>query len=135
MNGLKYLRRSISQEEIAVIGWLLEHGEPDAKVYGKSVEKLTVVARCICGCPTVYFEIEGNPHSRKGEQIISDHLGTVDGQDVGVMLFALHNQLSSLEVYSQAGSDKSFGLPKVTDLYSFDEVSDRQKQPPSSQGD
>jgi hypothetical protein len=75
------------------------------------------------------------PHPARESKIISDHLGTVDGQDVGVMLFALHNQLSSLEVYSQAGSDKPFGLPKVTDLYSFDEVSDRQKQPPSSQGD
>jgi hypothetical protein len=89
------------------------------------LERLTVVARCTCGCPTVYFEIEGNPATRKGEQIISDHLGTVDGQDIGEMLFALGNQLSSLEVYSQAGSDKPFGLPKVRDLYSFEESSAR----------
>ena len=96
MKGLESLRRAVSQEEAEVIGWLIEHGEPGAREYADTLERLTVGARCTCGCPTVYFEIEGNPANRKGEQIISDHLGTVDGQDVGVMLFALGNQLSSL---------------------------------------
>jgi hypothetical protein len=121
MKGLESLRRAVSPEEAGVIGWLIEHGEPGVSEYADTLESLTVVARCTCGCPTVYFEIKGNPATRKGERIISDHLGTVDGQDVGVMLFALGNQLSSLEVYSQAGSDKPFGLPKVCDLYSSEE--------------
>jgi len=56
------------------------------------------------------------------------------GQDVGVMPFALNNQLTSLEVYSQVGSDEPFGLTKVNDLYSFEEVSERQRQPPPTQG-
>lgn len=121
MKGLESLRRSVSQEEVEVISWLIEHGEPSVRQYANTLEGLTVVAKCNCGCPTVYFQIDGDPATRKGEQIISDHLGTVAGQDVGVMLFALNDQLSSLEVYSQAGSDKPFGLPKVSDLYSFED--------------
>jgi hypothetical protein len=48
--------------------------------------------------------------------LISDHLATVDGQEVGVMLFETEGQLSSLEVYSCAGSDLPFGLPKIDTL-------------------
>ena len=125
MEGLEPLHREVSQEEAAIICWLIEHGEAAAKEYAADVQSLTVIARCNCGCPTVYFEVEGNPATRKGEKIISDHLGTVDGQEVGVMLFALGKQLSSLEVYSPAGTDKPFGLPKLSDLYSFEDLSKR----------
>lgn len=125
MKGLEPLHRGVSQEEANVVGWLIEHGEPGAGEYAGDVQSLTVIARCNCGCPTVYFEVEGNPANRKGEKIISDHLGTVDGQEVGVMLFALGKQLSSLEVYSPAGSEKPFGLPRVSDLYSFEKSSKR----------
>lgn len=125
MKGLESLRRSVSREEVEVISWLLDHGQPGAVQFGNTLERLTVVAKCNCGCPTIYFEIDGDPATSTGERIISDHLGTVDGQDVGVMLFAINDQLSSLEVYSQAGSDKPFGLPKVSDLYSFEESTEQ----------
>jgi hypothetical protein len=125
MKDLEPLHRSISQEEAAVVGWLIEHGEPEAREYADNLQSLTVMARCNCGCPTVYFEVEGDPVSRRGERIISDHLGIVDGQEVGVMLFALGRQLSSLEVYSLAGSDKPFKLPKISDLYAYEDSSKR----------
>ena len=41
------------------------------------------------------------------------------------MLFQNDGHLSSLEVYSAAGTDKPFGLPAIEDLYSWEELSKR----------
>jgi hypothetical protein len=126
MKGLESINRDITPEETAVIMWLLQNGEPGSDRFVPQLKTLTVVSRCTCGCPTVYFGLENNPTSRKGERIISDQLGTADGQDVGVILFELNGLLSSLEVYSQAGTDQPFGLPKVENLYTFEDASNRQ---------
>jgi hypothetical protein len=126
MKGLEAMRRAVTREEAAVIEWLLRHGEQGSDHFFAQIETLTIVSRCTCGCPTVYFELENNQASRKGEHLISDQLGTVDGEDVGVMLFELNGRLSSLEVYSCAGADKPFGLPKLEDLYTFEDASKRQ---------
>jgi len=125
MKGSEALHRAITQQEIAVIEWLLQHGEPGSDRFFAQLETLTVVSRCTCGCPTIYFELENNQASRKGEHLISDQLGTVDGQDVGVMLSDLNGRLSSLEVYSCAGADKPIDLPKLENLYTFEEASKR----------
>ncbi len=66
------------------------------------------------------------PHEAK--HIIADYLATVDGEDVGIMLFQRGGRLSSLEVYSQAGSDKSFGLPEIETIYSYEELAERQRK-------
>ena len=120
MKGLEAMRRVVTREEAVVIEWLLRHGEQRSDRFFAQIETLTIVSRCTCGCPTVHFEA-----SRKGERLISDQLGTVDGEDVGVMLFELNGRLSSLEVYSCAGADKPFGLPKLEDLYTFEDASKR----------
>jgi hypothetical protein len=126
MKGLEAMRRAVTREEAAVIEWLLRHGEQRSDRFFAQIETLTIVSRCTCGCPTVYFELANNQASRKGERLISDQLGTVDGEDVGVMLFELNGRLSTLEVYSCAGADKPFGLPKLEDLYTFEDASKRQ---------
>lgn len=126
MKGLEAMRRAVTREEAAVIEWLLRHGEQGSDSFFAQLETLTIVSRCTCGCPTVYFELANNQASRKGERLISDQLGTVDGEDVGVMLFELNGRLSTLEVYSCAGADKPFGLPKLEDLYTFEDASKRQ---------
>jgi hypothetical protein len=81
-----------------------------------------------CGCPTIYFAFKGEPVSRKGEHLISDHLATVEGMDVGVLLFQSGGTLSSLEVYSAQGTDKPFGLPKIESLYSWEELARRRAE-------
>jgi hypothetical protein len=126
VKGLEAMRRAVTRKEAAVIEWLLRHGEQGSDRFFAQIETLTIVSRCTCGCPTVHFESENNQASRKGERLISDQLGTVDGEDVGVMLFELNGRLSTLEVYSCAGADKPFGLPKLEDLYTFEDASKRQ---------
>jgi hypothetical protein len=115
--GLQLLQRSLTQDEQKLILWLIEHGTYHNKVQLRSqIDILSVHERCTCGCPTIYFALNGVPVPRKGEHLISDHLATVDGEDVGVMLFETNGNLSSLEVYSCAGSDQPFGLPKIDTL-------------------
>jgi hypothetical protein len=113
------LDRPASQQERDFVRWLLEHSDPQYLPLASQIDALRVVSKCTCGCPTVDFALEGNPPLRKGEKVISDFGATVDDQPVGVLLFACNGSLSMLEVYSCAGSDKPFGLPKIEDIYPY----------------
>jgi hypothetical protein len=97
--------------------WFLESDIPQLKA---QIDALTVVSKCTCGCPTVDFALEGIPIPRKGEHVIRDYLATVDGEEVGIMLFQNDGRLSSLEVYSAAGTDKPFGLPEIEAIFSWE---------------
>jgi hypothetical protein len=114
-------RRPLTDRERDVIGWLLDHcgrGEE----FRAQLDRITVCSKCTCGCPTVDFAYDGAPAPRKGERVISDHLAEMNGELFGVMLFALHDKLSTLEVYSQTGNVESFGLPAVEELFPWEEL-------------
>ena len=102
--------------------WLIEHSHLDSRRLLPQIDRLTVAGRCNCGCPTIYFALNCEPVARKGEQLISDWLATVDGDLVGVMLFQTNDRISSLEVYSCAGSDKPFGLPAIEAIIGYENV-------------
>lgn len=122
--GLESLDRPLSLQERELLLWLIEHsGSDDKPRLHSQVEALSVCEKCTCGCPTVYFALKGVPVNQKREHLIADYLATVDEQDVGVMLFERAGLLSSLEVYSCAGSDKPFGLPEIATLHTFEEHS------------
>jgi hypothetical protein len=122
--GLESLDRPLSLQERELLIWLIEHsGSEDKPQLRSQAESLSVRKKCTCGCPTVYFALNGVPVNKKRERLIADYLATVDGQDVGVMLFESDGLLSSLEVYSCAGSDKPFGLPEIATLHTFEEHS------------
>lgn len=106
-----------------MIRWLVEHGEPGCEKLLDQIEDLMVVSKCNCGCPTVYFALEGKPTSRKGERIVSDYLALVGGEHFGVMLFELDGQISSLEVYSCAGRSDPFGFPGIQTLFPYEDLS------------
>ena len=116
---LEPIKRPLTDHECELIVWLLEHGFDGSSSLLPQVERLTVASRCTCGCPTVDFALDGEPVNRKGEQLISDWLAEVDGELVGVMLFQTNGQISTLEVYSCAGSDKPFGLPLIESIRGY----------------
>lgn len=120
--------RPITVKERALIDWLLRHGNPGSDQFLEQLDSLTVVWKCSCGCPTVNFAREGKPVPLEAKHILADYLATVDGEGVGIILFQRGGRLSSLEVYSQAGTDRLFGLPEIETIYSYEELAERQKK-------
>jgi len=126
--GLIPVNRALTSSETDLIYWLLDHGEVDPEPFKSQVDDITVTSKCNCGCPTIYFSHRDKPVPRKGELLIADYLATVEGQDVGVMLFENGGYLSSLEVYSCAGSDKPFGLPEIESIHTYEESERRRRE-------
>jgi hypothetical protein len=127
--GLIRVNRAITLQEDGLIRWLLDHSDVDPELFNSQLSDVTVASKCNCGCPTIYFAYRGEPVTRKGEHLISDYLATVEGQEVGVMLFERDGYLSSLEVYSCAGADKPFGLPEIESLYPYEDLAQHRRQP------
>lgn len=128
MKGMQPENRPATAKERSLVEWLLRHGKPGAEQFLKQSESLVVVSKCSCGCPTVCFAQEGEAVAQGAEHILADYLAMVNGEDVGVILFQREGRLSSLEVYSQAGTDKPFGLPDVDTIYSYEELPERQRK-------
>ncbi len=120
--GLEPLNRPLTQHERDLVRRLLDHGNPGSDRLAPQIDRLSVFEKCTCGCPTVYFALDGEPVARKGEKCISDYLAEVDGEPVGVLLFETHGKISSLEVYSCAGTLKSFGLPAIESVYGWEDL-------------
>jgi len=116
------LDRPVTQHEADIIRWLLEHGDPKYLTLASQIDALRVVSKCTCGCPTVDFDLGDGINSHKGEGMFSDCGAEVEGEEVGVLLFQVHGRISSLEVYSCAGSDRPFGLPSIESLYLYHKV-------------
>jgi len=120
--------RPITVKERALIEWLLRNGNRASEQFLEQLDSLVVVWKCSCGCPTVDFAREGKSAPHEAEHILADYLATVDGEEVGIILFQRGGRLSSLEVYSQAGTNKPFGLPEIETIYSYEELAERQKK-------
>jgi hypothetical protein len=115
--ALEALSRPLTEQERELITWLIDNGEyEDRHSLRAQVTRLSVRERCTCGCPTVYFALDGSPVPTQGERLVSDYLATVSSMEVGVMLFETAGHLSSLEVYSCPGTDQPFGLPDIASI-------------------
>ena len=94
------MNRPLSDEEEAIVRWLIERTDPLLSRLSSTVSKLRVVDRCGCGCPSVDFEVDGQ---RPPAQPIANAAGaTVDGDEVGVILWGTAEAITGLEVYGVA---------------------------------
>ena len=104
--------RTLTTAEKELISWLISHGAPDAHDYVPQIEKLRVVRRCSCGCPTVDFYA-----SQGASKILADFYGvTPENVEVGVILHARDERIAELEIYPLYGQEAPFGLPKIDTL-------------------
>jgi hypothetical protein len=109
--------RPLTQQECDLVRWLVEHSfVKDASRLLPQVDRLSVVAKCTCGCPTIDFALDGEPVAGKGEQCISDWLADVNKMPVYVMLWQSNDRISTLEVGSLPGTDQPFGLPAIESI-------------------
>ena len=114
------LNRALTQHERNLIRWLIEHSfVKDASRLLPQVDRLSVVAKCNCGCPTIDFALDGEPVARKGGHFISDWPADVDGMPVYVQLWRSNDRISSLEVGSLPGTDQPFGLPAIESILGY----------------
>ena len=114
-SGIVSENRNLTSEERHLLMWLISHGTPEAQDYIPQIEKLRVISRCSCGCPTVDFYPPKGP-----SEILADFYGvTAENVEVGVILHARDGRISELEVYSVAQQEKPFGLPKLETLKTF----------------
>jgi hypothetical protein len=110
--------RPLQPAEIALLKWLLANGNPDARKYENQTERLRVVGRCTCGCPTVDLATGERDRRTVGpSNILADFAGvTAEGVEVGVILHAREGQISELEIYSLTDKEGPFGLPTIESL-------------------
>jgi hypothetical protein len=114
------LKRTLTQHERDLVRWLIEHSfVKDAVLLLPQTDRLSVVSRCNCGCPTIDFALDGEPVSQKGEECISDWDAEVDGMPVYVQLWRSNDRISTLEVGSLPGTDQPFGLPTVESILGY----------------
>ena len=107
------LERPLTQNERDLIRWMVEHADPRAAHLLSQIDRLSVAAKCTCGCPTIDLALDGEVVPGKGERVVSDWPAKVDGELVDVMLFETNGKINSLEVYSCSGLERSFRLPTI----------------------
>lgn len=111
------LNRALSHHERDLVRWLIEHSfVKNSDRLLPQIDRLSVVAKCTCGCPTVDFALDGVPVALKGSGFISDWLADVDGMPVYVQLWVSNDRICSLEVGSLPGTDEPFGLPTIDSI-------------------
>jgi hypothetical protein len=91
--------RDLTVEEMHLLRWLLEHGNPEARDFIPQLHGLRVVSRCPCGCPSIEFVPDA-----PGMKILSDYVyEDTKGHTIGVFAFARAGALAGIEVWSIAG--------------------------------
>jgi hypothetical protein len=102
--------RPITPAELAVIRAALERAPTASPMrhLRTPLESLQVVSTCTCGCDSVEFQLEDDPHSRPVAQAI----GTRPfGGLVGVLVWGTDNEITGLEVYDLSFDDRGIRLP------------------------
>lgn len=109
--------RSISDSEVAIIERALAVTATDESAQDLIglVRSLQVVGRCECGCASVDFRV---PAQGQVARIVADAVAKApDGEHLGLIVWALDDHLSGLEVYSY--SDRPASLPVVTSISNY----------------
>lgn len=109
--------RPISEAEAAVVERALAVAATDesAATLGTSVRALQVVGRCECGCASVDF---CTPAPGQIAHMVADAVAKApNGEDLGLIIWALNGVLSALEVYSY--SDDPAPLPAVASISGY----------------
>jgi hypothetical protein len=110
--------RPLSADEIALLTWLLEHGEPRASGALSQLSRARVIARCNCGCASVDFSVDGvTPMPRSGLEVVSDYWWRTErGNLCGAFAFLIADRLAGLEVWSIDGHETPSELPNPEQL-------------------
>jgi len=111
--------RELTSEEIHLVRWMLEHGEPDAPQFLPQLERARVLpTRCPCGCASIDFSVDGRPQPGGPLRPIADFVFGSGNELSGIFVFEQAGVLAGLEVYGLAG-DAPKTLPSSDSLRPF----------------
>lgn len=110
--------RPLTQEERALLEWLITNGSPEAQQYASQIANVSVVGRCACGCPSLDLALVGRKQRKTApSDILADFEGrTPEGIEVGVILHAREGEISELEIYAIPEVEGPFNLPSIESL-------------------
>ena len=96
--------RPLTETELHLARWMLEHGTPEAKEFLPQLELAEVTPwRCASGCASIDFQIKGRPPAPPGVHILADFVFGNDDNLAGIFVFEKEGILKGLEVYGLAG--------------------------------
>ena len=110
------MNRAISQNEVAVVRWLLDNALiQGTAIPSQDVSALQVVGGCACGCISISFD------TADGSRIIADAVARYsDGKQAGLLLWGTDAAVSSLEVYD-LDPEASHRIPDVGVLRAWED--------------
>jgi hypothetical protein len=111
--------RELTQHERELIRWMLERGHSKrANDYLAQLDRASVVSRCPCGCASIDLAIDGvAPVPGVPLDVLGDFMWDGPaGEAMGAFVFAKHDRLAGLEVYSADGLRTPDWLPQPPEL-------------------
>jgi hypothetical protein len=107
-----------------LLEWLLRHGTSEAPAYLDQLPRVSVIARCGCGCPTIELAVGGRAaRPSSPSTILTDAAGkSPEGVGVGIIVHGREDLISELEIYSLAGDDAKITLPRIQDVDRYDDA-------------
>lgn len=117
MSGSIRDERPLTNQERALLEWLIQNGTGNSTELMAQLAEARVVSRCGCGCPTIDLAIGTRVEpTRGGSDIVADAFGkSPEGYAVGVILHLREGLLSELEVYAN-GNVGPFSTPNPASL-------------------
>ena len=117
--------RPLSEHELSLARWMLEHGTPEAIAFVVQLDAAEVTAwKCPCGCASINFRIKGHSEAPPGVNVLSEFV-VGEGDDLsGIFIFESGGLLKGIEVYGMTG-DAPRSLPTPGELRSWSETDPR----------
>jgi hypothetical protein len=113
--------RPLTEEERALLGWLIERGTGDVALLRSQLDRASVSARCGCGCASIDLAIDGCQESKDGPmQVVADFAWKTDtGHLCGAYLFTRGERLAGLDLWSIDGAETPIAPPAIERLFSY----------------
>lgn len=112
--------RQLTSKEQELLERLLLQGTAESKGYVEQAPRVTVAARCGCGCPSVDLAVGGREASHSSPTVILSEAGGVspEGISFGIILHGREGLISELEVYP-IDREGAFTLPDLRQIHFF----------------
>jgi hypothetical protein len=112
--------RLMTVQEQRLVRWMLQNGTPEARAFLSQAKRAKVTPRrCLCGCATMEFVIEGHPVTTGIGRLLGDYLFEDEERRLcGIFVYEQHGVLGGVEVYGMEG-DAPWSLPEPEQLRPF----------------